>query len=126
MEELFDIEYWLPFNGGEYHCTIAAGVNQAYVDAANAEYEKSLAAWRVAPSAWSLPFHHSIKIIPHEPFSKNKSYVKSEEHNKNIKAAEKRGEEEGQKRLARQAVQFMTNQQQIKDFKTIFKQYFKD
>ena len=125
-EKLYDIEYWLPFNGGQYHCTVAVGVNQVYVDKVKEVYEKSLNAWRMAPSAWSLPFHHTMVVVPHVFHESSKSFVKVDEHNRLIKKAEEKGAEEACRRLAKQALLYMTNERIKSDFKRNFKRYFND
>jgi hypothetical protein len=115
-EQLFDIEIWLPFKGGEYHCTLAAGVNQAYVDKENAQYEEDLRKWRLAPSAWRLPFFHTLKVIPHVR-DKNKSYIKTDESNKIYDEAREKGIIEGMKRVK----SFITNQKMTQEFDKLIK-----
>jgi len=114
--ELFYIEYWLPFHGGQYHCTIAVGVTQEYVDRVKIEYEKSLEAWRIAPTAWSLPFHHSLKIVKHKFMPNDSSFQKSEVHNKKVEEAKQEGIKEGKKRAMQSARYYITNQAKLKEF----------
>lgn len=115
-EELFDIDYYLPIGGGSYHCTIAVGVNQAYVDKVKIEYEKGLQEWRIAPSAWKLPFYHSLKITKHTFMPNNSSFIRSEDHTKKVDEARKDGEREGMKKAISRAKYYITNKTKLAEF----------
>lgn len=119
MDELFDIEYWLPFNGGQYHCTVAVGVTQEYVDKVKEKYEEGLERWRTAPSAWSLPFHHTLKIVKHQFMPNDKSFQKSDVHSKKIEEAKKIAREEGKRDALKTARYYITNQAKLKEFEKI-------
>lgn len=64
---LYDVDVWLPFNGGQYHCTIAQKITETQKREYEEAYEEELEAWRCAPPAWSLPFFHSLKFVKHNP-----------------------------------------------------------
>jgi hypothetical protein len=115
--DLFDIEYWLPFHGGEYHCTIAVGVTQEYVDKVKAQYEIELQNWRTTPSAWKLPFFHSLKIVKHKFMASDKSFIKTDKHNELIEKAKEEGRKEGKEEAMKSAKYYITNQAKLAEFK---------
>lgn len=124
-EKLFDIKYWLPLNGGEYHCTIAVGVTQEYVDKVTVEYNKGLELWRNAPSAWRLPFYHTMKVVDHSFMPRNLSFQKSSEHDKAIRKAKEDGIEEGKRQIVQVIPFYITDQRRLTDFKKNYSKFFK-
>jgi hypothetical protein len=125
-EQLFDIEYWLPFNGGEYHCTIAVGVTQSYVDRVKIKYEIDLKNWQDAPSAWKMPFFHIMKVIPHKFMPRDYSFVHVKKHNKDVEKAKEEGKDEGMKQMAHNITYYISNQQKLAEFKKNYNRYFND
>lgn len=118
MSDLFDIEIWLPFNGGEYHTTVAIGVTQEYIDKYKKEvYEPGLQRWKTAASAFRLPFHHTLNIIPHIWNNNNQSYVKTEKVNEIRKIEYERGVKDGKKSIISSVPNYITNQAKLAEFK---------
>lgn len=104
--ELFDVEVWIPFRGGEYHCTIAVACTKEYVDYLQNKNNQSLEQWKNAPSGIKLPFHPGLKVLPHD--TRDTSWIKAEIHNKLINEAKENSALEAKIDAYKYSMDFMT------------------